>query len=133
MAQNTSINAKTRARLMPGDIASVQADSIRFAIIKVLAIDEDGVYGLLYSHLFTARPRIVNIQTLQISRSGPIHFALNHDLFAQCRPELITHKEVTEDELRECPLWTEKNPEWRQSTEGEGPSNPGIKNCRIKQ
>jgi hypothetical protein len=132
MVQNTSKSAKTRARLIPGDIVSVQADSIKFAVIKVLAIDEEGVYGLLYPQLFMERPRIVNVHALQTSRAGPIHFALTHDLFALCRPEIITHKQVTDDELKDCPLGAAKNSDWGKRTDSEAPADPGVKNWRAE-
>ena len=103
MVQEISKDAKTRASLIPGDVVSVEADDGKFAIMKILVMEDAGVYGLIYARLFTERPRIVNIDGLQIG-----HFALTHDHFARHRPELITHEEVTQEELRDYPFWATK-------------------------
>jgi hypothetical protein len=101
MVQKISKDEKTGVPFTPGDVVSVQAEDGQFAVMKILASDEVGVYGLLYAQLFTERPRIVNIHGLPTA-----HFALTHERFALFQPETIAHKLVTEDELRGHPLWT---------------------------
>ena len=51
MAREISKNAKTRA-FIPGDIVSVQAEDDKFAVMKILAMDETGLYGLLYARIW---------------------------------------------------------------------------------
>jgi hypothetical protein len=114
MVYKISKDAKRRASVIPGDVVSVLTDDGKFAILKVLVIDEAGVYGLLYAKLFMERPLIVNIYGLQIAPFGPVHFALTHEHFALCHPEVITHRQVTENELRDYPLWAIKNSDSRE-------------------
>ena len=136
MVRKTSKNSKTRASLIRGDIVSVQSDGGKFAIMKILVIDEAGIYGLLYAQLFPERPRIVNIYGLEIAPSTPVPFALTHDRFALFRPEVITHRRVTEKELRDYPFWATKTSDCPKSGIGEwlrwlevdenGPDDVGI-------
>ena len=119
MVRKTSKNSKTRASLIRGDIVSVQAEDGKFAVMKILVTDEAGVYGRLYPQLFTERPRIVNIHGLETAPLGTIHFALTHDRFALCQPEVITHRQVTEKELRDYPFWAIKTSDSHHGAGGE--------------
>jgi hypothetical protein len=119
MAREISKNAKTQRPLIPGDVVSVKAEDGKFAIMKILVMDEAGVYGRLYAQLFPERPRIVNIYGLEIAPSAPAHFAFTRDHFAQHKPEVITHRQVTEKELSDYPLWAIKTSDCRKRAGGE--------------
>ena len=119
MVHRVSRDARTRATFIPGDVVSVRADGGKFAIMKVLVIDGIGICGLLYAKLFADRPRIVNIFGLQTAPPGPIHFALTHDNFALCRPEVIAHRQVTDEELTDYPLWAVNTSDYRARPGGE--------------
>jgi hypothetical protein len=99
---------------MPCDIVSIQAEDDRFAVMKILAIGDDGVYGLIYARLFTERPRVVNITGLQVS-----YFAFTHDHFVRHLPEILVHKEVTEDKPRDYPFSATKMSDHGGRTGGE--------------
>lgn len=119
MAREISRNSKTRTSLIAGDVVSVQAEDGKFAVMKILVTDEAGVCGRLYAQLFTERPRVVNIHGLEIAPFGTIHFAITHDRFALCQPEVITHRQVTEKELRDYPFWAVKTSDSPHGAGGE--------------
>ena len=92
-----------------GDIVSVLSQDGKYRILKVLVVDEGGLFTQLYAQQFTDRPRLINIIRLSTPAFGPVNFPVTHEQFAQCRPEVLAYQRVNDEDLEDYRLWVKDN------------------------
>jgi hypothetical protein len=92
-----------------GDIVSVTAKDGTFQILKILAVDEGGLYTQIFSQKFTNRPRLVNIDELTPPIWGPVTLPVTHDQLALCQPEVIGYHKVLDEDLKDYRIWRSEN------------------------
>ena len=108
--------AKTQSLCAPvhaGDIVSVVTGADKFGVMKILAVDDNGVHARLYVQRFAERPLLANINELTVAAFDPnnenilslCHLPLTHDHFALWEPDVITSQPVTDDELGAYYKW----------------------------
>jgi hypothetical protein len=88
-----------------GDIVSAIADDGTFRILKILAVDEEGLYTKLFAQQYAERPRLIKIKELSTPPIGPVNFPLAHARLASCNPEVIAYQQVTDEELEDYRAW----------------------------
>jgi hypothetical protein len=95
----------SRLPFTAGDIVSAIADDGTFRILKILAVDEGGVYAKLFAQQYADRPHLINIKQLSTPPVGPVNFPLAHARLALCNPEVIAYQQVTDEELQDYRAW----------------------------
>jgi hypothetical protein len=102
--------------LASGDLVSVVTDDGLFGVVKILAVDEEGVHARLYVQRFKRRPLVGDLGELSTSPFGPEHdnpfsighIPLSHRSFIGWEPEIITRgTAVAEAELDGYRMWDE--------------------------
>ncbi len=88
-----------------GDIVSVLSQDGKYRILKILVVDELGLYTQLFAQQFTERPRLINISKLSTPAFGPVNFPVTHEQFALCKPEVIAYQRVSDEDLKDYRLW----------------------------
>lgn len=100
-----------------GQLVSVLTDGGEFGVLKLLAVDAEGVHGRLYVQRFASRPSMAEIGELSVAPFGPEHdhpfsighMPLSHGTFAGWQPVPLGEQPVTEDELEGYRMWEEAN------------------------
>jgi hypothetical protein len=95
----------SRLPFTAGDIVSAIADDGTFRILKILAVDEGGIYTKLFAQQYAERPRLIKIKELSTPPVGPVNFPLAHARLASCNPEVIAYQQVTDEELQDYRAW----------------------------
>jgi hypothetical protein len=109
-------NSPPESHLAPGDLVSVLCDDGLHGVVKVLAVDRQGVHARLYVQRFEQRPCQVEVRELSTAPFGqghdnPFsigHMPLSHAAFAAWQPQTLARGEaVAEEELEGYRTWQE--------------------------
>ena len=101
-----------------GDLASVATDEGGFGVVKILAVDAEGVHIRLHVQRFERRPTFAELPELTTAGFGPGHdnplsmghLPLSHRSFAGWEPELLERGlAVEESELEGYRMWEQAN------------------------
>ena len=92
-----------------GDIVSVLSQEGKYRILRILVVDERGLFTQLFAQQFTDRPRMINISRLSTPAFGPVNFPVTHEQFSLCRPEVIAYQRVGDEDLKDYRLWLNDN------------------------
>jgi hypothetical protein len=99
-----------------GDLVSVVTDDGKFGVVKILAVDSNGVHVRLYVQRYEERPEAAQIEALDTAPFGPEHeqpFSAGHlplsgSSFAGWEPEIVSRgHQVEAEELEGYRLWEE--------------------------
>lgn len=98
---------RARPRYVEGGLYSVSADNGRFAVVKILKIDDGGVHLRMYSNTFAQRPSNVDTSTLYMAgvdhkpteHLGMGHAPLSHASFQTWGAAFIKREPVRDEEL----------------------------------
>lgn len=89
--------------LYVGGIYSVSSDD-GFALVKVLAADEEAVHVCLYAQRFPTRPKTTDPATLTVSVG---HAPLHIEGLLGWSPQLVARAAVSEEELTGYRYWAQ--------------------------
>ena len=97
--------------LKNGGLYAVEDGGGKFAIVKLLVVEKEGVHVRLYKNKFESRPTTVDPATLSLGSvkdpngGGIGHLPITHGNFRAWQPSLIGDTVVTEEELEGYRMW----------------------------
>jgi hypothetical protein len=107
----SSLGAAKSNEYRLGDVYSVKDGKGRFAVVKVLAADDDAIHLCLYSQRFETRPSSIRSEDLAVLPPGEgdglgiLHLPMPVNAFNGWKPQLLLRTSVTDDELAGYNTW----------------------------
>ena len=101
--------------LVAGDLCAIQAGEAGFAVLKILAVDPDGVHVRLYKQRFrslpaTPDPAELSLGAFKVDGGTSDAFSIGHlpltrEALAVSWPVRVAHRSVLADELDGYEIW----------------------------
>jgi hypothetical protein len=116
-----------------GDLCSVRSSDDRYAVVKILKLEDDVVHVRVYAKTYADRPRAVADEDLHLGAVHDEEFGLGHlpldaAAFEKWEPEVIRSTTVDAGELEGYQIWREAEDEGAGGVWGttEDPEREGL-------